>query len=113
MTVKTVSYSRLFNLGNYEHEKIGVEMEVAEGESIQGVVDQARNYINLIAEPTKRKIAEAEEVVKNPDMYRGVEVKRAQKFLDDIKAMMEKVDTSRLLSTTEERDHSEHGGDRP
>jgi hypothetical protein len=107
MKPKTVTYSRLYNLGNYEHEKIGIEMEVLEGENVQDVVQQARNYINLIAEPTKRKIADAEEIVKNPDQYRGFDVKRAQKFLDEIKAMMETIDQTRLLSETQERGQSE------
>lgn len=107
MKPKTVTYSRLYNLGSYEHEKIGIEMEVLEGESVQDVIQQARNYINLIAEPTKRKIADAEEIVKNPDQYRGFDVKRAQKFLEEINAMMEKIDQSRLLSETKERGQSE------
>jgi hypothetical protein len=48
--VKTVNYDRLFNLGNYEHEKIGVGIELNEGESVQDAVEMARNHVSLLSE---------------------------------------------------------------
>ena len=45
MTAKTITYKRLFNLGNYEHEEIGIEIEVDEGEYAMDVVSKAKEFV--------------------------------------------------------------------
>lgn len=56
MNVKVVRYERLFSLGNYEHEKIGVELELAENEVVSDVFDRARAFVE--GQNRKRRNAE-------------------------------------------------------
>ena len=43
MQIKTINYTRTFNLGNYSSEKIGVELSLDQGESAKQALDIARD----------------------------------------------------------------------
>ena len=45
MKVKTVTYSKVFSLGNYENEKIGTEIEIQEGDDVQKAIQKAREFV--------------------------------------------------------------------
>lgn len=90
MKVKQVSYSKVFSLGNYENEKLGVEFEIAEGDDVQKAMQKAREFVEfnhklngIITEQTQ-----AEHVVSNPDDFTGAQVKRAKERLDQINEML-------------------------
>ncbi len=42
MKVKSINYQKTFNLGNYSSERIGVEVDVDEGEHLEEVFDYAK-----------------------------------------------------------------------
>ena len=46
MKTVTVKYEKLFNLGSFEHEKIGVEIQLEEGEKPIDALTRARNFVN-------------------------------------------------------------------
>ena len=84
ITITKMGYSRVFSLGNYENEKISVEADIPEGMDttevyieLKKVVENAHNLrIEL------RQYLQAKTIVKNPDAYRGSEVKDAQKSIE-------------------------------
>jgi hypothetical protein len=78
---KSVRFEKCFNLGNYEHEKIAVEIEVESGDNVQDIITKARNYVNLQSQPFQSKIAQAQDVVNNPDDHTGREIETAKRFL--------------------------------
>lgn len=45
MKAKTIRYERLQNLGDYQHEKIAVELEVEEGEKAVDVLEKAKQFV--------------------------------------------------------------------
>lgn len=45
MHIDKVSYTKTFNLGNYSSEKIGVELELHQGESATKALDIARELV--------------------------------------------------------------------
>lgn len=45
MNITLVRYERVHNLGNYESERIGVEVVVNEGESPDEAVEAARTFV--------------------------------------------------------------------
>ena len=47
MRITTVQYSRVYSLGNYENEKIGVDVEVLEGEDPQAALAEARKFVDM------------------------------------------------------------------
>jgi len=92
MKVKTVSYSKVFSLGNYENEKLGVEFDITEGDDVQKAMQKAREFVefNHKLNGVVNEQAQCEHVVNNPDEFTGNQVKRAKDRLDAINEMLSK-----------------------
>lgn len=92
MKVKTVSYSKVFSLGNYENEKLGVEFEIADGDDVQKAMQKAREFVefNHKLNGVVNEQAECEHVISNPDDFTGTQVKRAKDRLEQIKEVLTK-----------------------
>jgi hypothetical protein len=85
MKVKTLEYSKLKNLGDYENEKIGVVVELEDGESPVDALKRAKNFIH---NAQKKSINQstydlARERVSSPDNYTGAEIKKYQAIIDN------------------------------
>lgn len=46
MKALTITYQRVFNLGNYESERVEITLQIEEGERAQDVLDQAKKFVN-------------------------------------------------------------------
>lgn len=46
MKATKVTYSKMFNLGSYEHEEISIEIEIEQGEKAQDVLELAKKFVN-------------------------------------------------------------------
>lgn len=99
MIVKTISYSKVFSLGNYENEKIGTEIEIQEGDEVQKVIQHARDFVEfnhkLNGFVTEKE--QCERVISDPDNFTGHQVNRAKERLDEINQAITK--GSQLLLT--------------
>lgn len=49
MKATKITYQRCFNLGDYENEVIGVEVEIEEGEKFKDVLDNARKCVEKMS----------------------------------------------------------------
>ena len=78
-----VRYEKLKNLGNYENEKVGVEVQVDDGESPKEAVERARKFVEkqLKGKDDNYEIEQARRVVASPDDYTGRRVKEAEELL--------------------------------
>jgi len=56
MEIKTVYYSTLVNLGNYNNEKIGLKADVSEGETVEQVIEALRDKITKCGHPNLEKL---------------------------------------------------------
>lgn len=83
MKAKTVIYQRLYNLGNFAHEKIGIELEVEDGETAKEALIRAKDFCHLNTNDMKQAIERALNIVDNPDSYTGSAVKKAQEEVDE------------------------------
>lgn len=45
MRVTTIHYERTFNLGNYESQKLGVTVELGEGDNPLEALTRAKNFV--------------------------------------------------------------------
>ena len=94
MRVTSVSYTRLKNLGDYEHEKVGVEVEVAEGESSAEAMARAKKFVDASLAhpdmPTTVQVMQAHATIENwyeieakggPDVYQGRQYEDAKGVL--------------------------------
>jgi hypothetical protein len=46
MLVKLIHYERLVNLGNYENEKLGIDVEIEPGETVEEAIQRARAVVD-------------------------------------------------------------------
>lgn len=74
MKMSEITYNRTFNLGNFNSERIGVRIEINEGESVAQALEAAKqlveethknNYPNLVVEPIIEQTQSKEEMVAN------------------------------------------------
>ena len=86
MKTKTVTYSKVFPLGGYSNEKIGVEIEVEETDDVQIVIQRARAFVeyNHKLNGLSSEREQCEQVIQNPDDFTGNQIKMAKKRLDEI-----------------------------
>lgn len=79
MKTTSINYSKVFSLGNYENEKIGVEIEIQEGDDIQKVIQTAREFVefNHKLNGLNTELEQLERIINNPDDFTGSQVKRA------------------------------------
>lgn len=83
MEITEISYSRVYSLGNYENEKIGMSAKVGEGDDMLKSYVELKNAVehahDLRSDLRKREACEA--IMRNPDNHRGYDVKQAEDFL--------------------------------
>ncbi|HQN17435.1 MAG TPA: hypothetical protein PLC90_13915 [Bacteroidales bacterium] len=86
MKVKTISYSKVFSLGNYENEKIGTEIEVEETDDIQKVIQKAREFVeyNHKLNGFVSELDQCQRVINNPDDFTGSQVRHTKERADQI-----------------------------
>ena len=82
MKATKIYYQKCFNLGNYENEVIGIELEIEQGEKASGVLEKARYFANSKTTTGQFSIYEKyKKISENPDDYTGREVKEANSWL--------------------------------
>lgn len=98
MKTQSVSYSKVFNLGNYSNEKIEVAIELEPGDNPAQVLDKARNFAEQQHKLNKEKerYLQACDILTRQDDYTGNQLKQAQSFKDEYEAML--TNTPKLLS---------------
>lgn len=86
MKTKSVTYSKVFSLGNYENEKIGVEIEIQEGDEVQKAIQEARQFVefNHKLNGFQSELSQCEHVVNHPDDFTGRQVENARKRIQEI-----------------------------
>ncbi len=80
-----VEYSKTYNLGNYENERIGLTAEVPEGTDMLSAFNTIRNDVEAAHEYRKdlKKIEWAKEILKNKDNHYGREVNKAEEIIEE------------------------------
>lgn len=63
MKATKIYYQKCFNLGNYQNEVIGIELEVEAGEKASKVMEMARHFVNSesVSRATGKQVKEARE----------------------------------------------------
>lgn len=88
MQIEKISYHKVFNLGNYSNEKIGVDIVLAPGEDPLDAFAEAKKQV----EKGHRffqdlpNYEEAKRIVSRPDDYTGRSVKVAQETITAFEA---------------------------
>lgn len=83
MKATRIYYEKCINLGNYQNEKIGVEVELAENENAVQALDAAKKFVESNNNGSNAKLSRAKEVVENKDRYSYVQVVEAENLLKE------------------------------
>ncbi len=86
MKAKSIIYERLYNLGNFSHEKIGIEIELTGDENPSDAIDKAKGFCRLNSTELARKLEQAREIVANKERSYFGEVEEAQKTIFEYEA---------------------------
>lgn len=83
MEITTVSYHKVFNLGNFSNEKIGVDIKIAPGEDPLDAFAEAKKIVEKSHKFFQDLPAyeSALKAVQNPDDYTGRDIKRSQDII--------------------------------
>jgi SLT domain-containing protein len=84
MKATKITYKKLFNLGNYQHEEIGIELEIEKGETAAQVLAKAKQFVNGFNpnDSRKREYNQALQVLANKDNHIYKDVQNALKLVD-------------------------------
>jgi thioredoxin-like negative regulator of GroEL len=83
MKCTRIYYEKCFNLGNYQNEKIGVEIELAEDESATKALEAAKKFVESHNPKASMKLEEAKRIVASPNANYYQTVLDAQKIIDN------------------------------
>lgn len=90
MKIKSIEYSRVFSLGNYENKKVGIIVDIEKDEDPEEAYNKAFEFVESqspqvmrIIEEDKNKEAynEATKVLANPEAYDYSTVKKSSEIV--------------------------------
>lgn len=83
MKAKKIYYKRLFSLGNYQNEEIGIEIEIEDGEKAIDVLQKAKQFVTGLdpKNENERKYNDAVEILRNKEDYSYKKVINAQEVV--------------------------------
>lgn len=83
MKAKKIYYEKCFNLGNYQNEKVGIEIELEEDESVQSALLAAKQFVEANSPRKTEVIESAKRTVANPNSYSYGDVMNAKEILEN------------------------------
>lgn len=92
MKARLIRYEKCFNLGNFQNEKVGIEIEVEEGEKAEDVLAKAKAFVERSNPEILRSLLEyerAKTIAENPNRYLYEEVMHANDLIAKIDGMKE------------------------
>jgi len=83
MKATKIYYKRLFNLGNFQNEEIGIEIQIEEGEKAIDVLQKAKLFISNLdpKNENERKYNESIDIVRQKEIYNYKRVIEAEEFI--------------------------------
>jgi len=84
MKAKKIYYKKLFNLGNFQNEEVGIELEIEEGERASDVIEKAKQFVNSLdpRNEKERQYNEALDILKNKEAWNYKRVIEAQDIVN-------------------------------
>ena len=85
MKFKTITYHKVFNLGNYSNEKIGCEIELEENDNPVLAHKKAVEFVERANTFIKegQNYNRAKEILKDENSFTGKQIKQAMQFVED------------------------------
>lgn len=90
MKATSIVYQKVYALGNFQNEKIGIEIELSEEDTATDALEKAKAWCdkmhdgNKADNPQRQEQIRLQNIVNNPDDFTGKEVKEAKAKLATI-----------------------------
>jgi len=83
MKATKIYYKKLFNLGNFQNEEVGIEIEIEEGEKAADVLKKAKQFVNDVdpKNEKEREYIDACEILKNKNAWNYQKVIEAEEIV--------------------------------
>lgn len=83
MKINTISYHKVFNLGNYSNEKIGIDIALSEDDNPLDVFAEAKKQVEKSHQffQDLPKYQQAKKMKDNPDDFTGRDIKVADEII--------------------------------
>lgn len=83
MKATKIYYQKCFNLGNYQNEVVGIELEIEEGEKALDVLEKAKTFVESrdFAKACIDEYNNYYAIANDPDNHTGREVRMAKEYL--------------------------------
>lgn len=83
MKATKIYYQKCFNLGNYQNEVVGIELEIGEGEKATDVLEKAKQFVESkdLISVSIQEYEDCLRIASDPDNYTGRQVREANEFL--------------------------------
>lgn len=82
MKATVVRFERLFNRGNFEHEKIAIEIQLEEGDTAKAALEKAKSFVETNSHKGLSQIHHAQMIAANPDNFSYKEVTEAKEYIE-------------------------------
>lgn len=81
----TVRYGRTINTGNYENERIDIEVQLDAGDTAQAALDAAKRFVERNDSSNRHRMSRerAQQIVENPDHHTWATVQQAKQLLEE------------------------------
>lgn len=89
MKATKIYYKRLFSLGNYQNEEIGIEIKIEDGEKAIDVLQKAKQFVTGLdpKNENERKYNDAVEILRNKEDYSYKKVIDAESFIKEYESL--------------------------
>jgi len=85
MEFTAITYSKVFSLGNYENEKIGVEVKLTSEDNPVLAMKEAKQFVEFMSTDKQRKIELALDVIKQAKQHHQETVNKAKTLVKEAK----------------------------
>ncbi len=82
--ITTISYSKVFNLGDFQNEKIGVEVELSPGDDATKALTEAKKFVEFSSSTFIDKYNQCKKIVENQGDYTINKVNAARDFIKEV-----------------------------
>jgi len=88
MKATKIYFKKLFNTGNYQHEEVGIEIVIEEGEKAKEVMQKAQEFVEAFNPKNADRIKRLEKILELKEAHSYGAVKEAEKELKRLKDIL-------------------------
>lgn len=82
--ITKISYSKVFNLGDFQNEKIGAEVELSPGDDAAKALTEVKKFVEFSSSTFTEKYNQAKKIIENQGDHTINRVNAARDFVKEV-----------------------------